>query len=86
MLDLEQSRKYWKFESEQNKKAIRVLVNYKLKLRLTNALYRNELNMNPLLSNMEIFRQSQGTNFRVKPAEWQIIRLLLKQKYDFDFF
>jgi hypothetical protein len=35
MYDPPESRKYWKSEVDKNKKAVRVLIQYKLKLRLT---------------------------------------------------
>ena len=84
MYDLEESRKYWKYESDRNKKALRVKVHYKLRLKLTNALLSKELGAIPELRNMEIFRQPEGTNFRVKASEWQIISDLLRQKYNFE--
>ena len=82
MYELEESSKYRKFESDRNKRVMRVLIGYKLKLRLTNALFSKELGAIPELRDMEIFKQPQGTNFRVKPSEWQIISNLLKQKYN----
>jgi hypothetical protein len=84
MYELPESRKYWIYESDRGKKALRVLISYKLKLKLTNALFSKELSAIPELRYMEIFRQPQGTNFRVKPPEWQIIRELLKRKYNFE--
>ncbi len=84
MFDLPESRKYWKFQSDRNKKALRVIVRYKLKLKLINALFSKELKKISGLQSMEIFIQPQGTNFRVKSSEWQIISDLLKQKYTFE--
>ena len=83
MYDPPESRMYWKSEADKNKKAVRVLISYKLKLRLTNALFRKELGVISGLRNMEILKQPQGTNFRVNPSEWLIICDLLKRKYNF---
>jgi hypothetical protein len=57
MYDPPESRKYWKSEVDKNKKAVRVLIQYKLKLRLTNALFSKELRLISELRNMEIFKQ-----------------------------
>jgi hypothetical protein len=83
MYDLEESRKYWKYESHRNQKLLRVVIRYKLRLRLTNALLKTELRKIPELRNMEIFKRAIGTNFRVTPEEWQIILNLLKTNFDF---
>jgi hypothetical protein len=82
--DLEESQKYWKYESGRNKKALRAKIHYNLRLKLTNALLSKELRAIHGLSNMEIFRQPEATNFRVKPLEWEIIRDLLKKRYNFE--
>jgi hypothetical protein len=83
MYDLEESRKYWKYESDREQKFLRVRIRYKLKLRLTNALFKTELQKMPELKNMEILKRPIGTNFRVTPQEWQIILDLLKKRFDF---
>jgi hypothetical protein len=83
MYDLEESRKYWKYESDRNQKLLRVKVRYKLRLRLTNALVSTELRKMPGLRKMEILKQSIGTNFRVASKEWQTILNLLKTRFDF---
>lgn len=83
MCDLKESRKYWKYESDQNQKLLRVKIRYKLKLRLTNALLKTELEKIPELRNMEILKRAIGTNFRVTPQEWQVILSLLKKSFDF---
>jgi hypothetical protein len=84
MYDLPESGKYWKFEIDKNRKAVRVLIHYKLKLKLTNTLLGQELRTMPELRSMEIFEQTQGTNFRVSNIQWQVIRNLLKTKYNFE--
>jgi len=43
MNELPESSKYWINESDKGKKALRVIIIYKLRLRLTNALFKNEL-------------------------------------------
>jgi hypothetical protein len=84
MKELPESTKYWTSASDRSKEALRVVINYQLKLTLATALTRNELSKIPGLQNMTILRQSQGTNFRVRPSEWQIISDLLKRKYNFE--
>ncbi len=83
MYDLEESRKYWKSQ-EGNEKALRVKILYKLRLRLTNALFKTELQRIQTLKNLQIFKQSEGTNFKVEPFEWQTILDLLKTQYNFE--
>jgi hypothetical protein len=84
MYDLPESEKYWKFKVDKDRKAVRVLIHYKLKLKLTNALLGQELRTIPELRNMEIFEQPQGTNFRVSNIQWQVIQSLLKTRYNFE--
>lgn len=83
MYDLEESRKYWKFESDRNQKFLRVTIHYKLKLKLTNALLKAELQKIPKLRNLEIIKRPIGTNFRVTSEEWRVILDLLKKRFDF---
>jgi predicted RNA-binding protein with PUA-like domain len=83
MYDLEESRKYWRYESDRNQEFLRVKIRYKLRLRLTKALESTELQKIAELRNMEILKQSIGTNFRVTPEEWQTILNLLKTRFGF---
>jgi hypothetical protein len=83
MYDLEESRKYWKYESDRNQKLLRVRIRYKLRLSIKNPLLKTELEKIPELRNMEILKRAIGTNFRVTPQEWQIILNLLKKRFDF---
>jgi hypothetical protein len=71
-------------KTNRGKKILRVLIRYKLKLKLTNALFSKDLKKIPELRDMQIFKQSQGTNFRVGPSQWQVIKELLKRKYNFE--
>jgi predicted RNA-binding protein with PUA-like domain len=84
MKELPESTKYWASAADRGKEAIRVVISYQLKLTLATALTSDELRKTPGLQNMTILQQSQGTNFRVKPSEWEIIRDLLKRKYNFE--
>ncbi len=85
MRELPESSKYWIKESDKGKKALRVLISYKLRLRLTDALFKDELARMPELKNMQVLRQSQGTNFRVTALEGDAIQRLLKERYNFNF-
>jgi hypothetical protein len=84
MSELPESGKYWIDKTDRGKKILRVLIRYKLKLKLTNALFSKDLKKIPELRDMQIFKQSQGTNFRVGPSQWQVIKELLKRKYNFE--
>lgn len=84
MKELPESSKYWVDPSDRGKEALRVIISYQLKLTLATALTGEELKRTSGLQNMTILRQSQGTNFKVKPSEWQIIRDLLKRKCTFE--
>ena len=83
MYDLKESRNYWRYESDRNQSLLRIKLHYKLRLRLTNAILKTELQKTPGLRKLEIFKQPIGTNFRVKPEEWQAILKLLKTRFDF---
>jgi hypothetical protein len=84
MSELPESSKYWIDATDRGKKALRVLIRYKLKLRLTNALFSEDLKKIPELRGLQIFKQSQGTNFKVELSQWQVISQLLKRKYNFE--
>lgn len=84
MKELPESTQYWVSPSDRGKEALRVVINYQLRLTLANALTSGELSRISGLQNMTVLRQSQGTNFKVKPSEWQIISNLLKRKYNFE--
>jgi hypothetical protein len=83
MLDLPDSMKYWRSEKEKTKKALRVIIQYKFRRNLTNALFKEDL-IKAGLGNLSILKQPEATNFSVSPSEWQIIRDLLKKKYNFE--
>ena len=85
MTELPESSKYWIDKSDRGKQVLRVVIRYKLKLRLTNALFSDDLKKIPELHSLHIFKQSQGTNFKVESSQWQIISRLLKQKYNFEY-
>lgn len=85
MTELPESSKYWIDKSDRGKEILRVLIRYKLKLRLTNALFSDDLKKIPELRSLHIFKQSQGTNFKVESSQWQIISRLLKQRYNFEY-
>jgi predicted RNA-binding protein with PUA-like domain len=82
--DLPESQPYWVDPLDRNKKALRVIIHYRLKLSLITALTSKELRAITELSHMEILTQKVGTNFKVRPSEWQIISDLLKRKYNFE--
>jgi len=84
MKESPESTKYWASVSDRGKEALRVVINYQLKLTLVTALTSKELRKIPGLQNMTIFRQSQGTNFKVTSSEWKIISDLLKRKFNFE--
>ncbi len=80
MVDSPQSTKYWVYDADKSQSRLRVKYKYRLKL-VNNPIMRAELKSIPELQNMEIFRQPQGTNFRVTSEEWEIIFDLLKKRY-----
>jgi len=83
MVDSPQSTKYWIYDADKSQQRLRVKYKYRLKL-VNNPIMRAELKSIPELQNMEIFRQPQGTNFRVTNEEWGIILDLLKKRYDLE--
>lgn len=74
------SAKYWVYDADKSQSRLRVKYKYRLKL-VNNPIMRAELKSIPELQNMEIFRQPQGTNFRVTSEEWDTILDLLKKRY-----
>jgi len=80
MVDSPQSTKYWVYDADKSQARLRVKYKYRLKL-VNNPIMRAELKSIPELQNMEIFRQPQGTNFKVTSEEWEIILDLLKKRY-----
>jgi hypothetical protein len=80
LVDSPQSTKYWVYDADKSQRRLRVKYKYRLKL-VNNPIMRAELKSIPELQNMEIFKQPQGTNFRVTNEEWEIILDLLKERY-----
>ncbi len=69
----EKEEKYWIDSEDKNKERLRVKMELKINL-LNNPITKEELKRIPELENLSIFRQSQGTNFRVTENEWRIIK------------
>ena len=80
MVDSPASTKYWVYDADKSQARLRVKYKYRLKL-VNNPIMRAELKSIPELQNMEIFRQPQGTNFRVTNEEWETILDLFKKRY-----
>jgi len=80
MVDSPISTKYWVYDADKSQARLRVKYKYRLKL-VNNPIMRAELKSISELQSMEIFRQPQGTNFRVTNEEWEIILDLLKKRY-----
>jgi hypothetical protein len=74
------SAKYWVYDIDKSQARLRVKYKYRLKL-VNNPIMREELKSIPELQNMNIFKQPQGTNFRVTSEEWEVILDLLKKRY-----
>lgn len=71
--------KFWHSDEDKNEIKFRVKLKYKLKLP-NNPIFREELKNIPQLKNMSIFKQPQGTNFKVTENEWSIISDLIKKR------
>jgi len=65
--------KYWLDYEDKNKSKLRVKMIVKSNL-LNNPITKADLRNSAGLENLSIFRQSQGTNFRVSKSEWRIIK------------
>lgn len=69
----EKEEKYWIDSDDKNKERLRVKMELKINL-LNNPITKEELRQTLGLEGLSIFRQSQGTNFRVTSNEWEIIK------------
>ncbi len=69
----EKEEKYWIDSDDKDKKKLRVKMKLKLNL-LNNPITKEDLRKTAGLESLSIFRQSQGTNFRVNDNEWEIIK------------
>jgi hypothetical protein len=69
-----EEEKYWIDSDDKNKERLRVKMYLKINL-LNNPIKKEVLRKTSGLENLSIFRQSQGTNFRVTKNEWEIIRI-----------
>jgi hypothetical protein len=69
----EKEEKYWIDSDDKNKERLRVRMELKINL-LNNPITKENLRKTPGLESLSIFRQSQGTNFRVTENEWKIIK------------
>jgi len=69
----EKEEKYWIDTDDKNKERLRVKMELKINL-LNNPITKEVIRNTAGLENLSIFRQSQGTNFRVTENEWKIIK------------
>lgn len=69
----EKEEKYWIDSNDKNKEQLRVKMELKINL-LNNPITKEALRITAGLESLSIFRQSQGTNFRVTENEWKIIK------------
>ncbi len=69
----EKEEKYWIDSNDKNKKRLRVKMELKINL-LNSPITKEDLRKTAGLENLSIFRQSQGTNFKVTENEWKIIK------------
>ncbi len=76
MAEPEPERKYWTDEIDKEGERLRVKMKI-LKNLLHAPLTKETIIKENGLSNMSIFRQPQGTNFRVTPEEWIKIKELI---------
>lgn len=70
----ENEEKYWIDSDDKNKSKQRVKMIIKSNL-LNNPITKEVLKRTAGLESLSIFRQSQGTNFRVTENEWNVIRV-----------
>jgi hypothetical protein len=82
MPDLPELIPYWVNEEDGRKIVKRVEVEYIQRFTLTKALKRFDLKEIPNLSDLEILKKKQGTNFKVADPQLQILSALLKEKCD----
>ena len=78
MLESEASIKHWKSLDHKNIEEMRVRYKYKYKF-TDNPILRSDLLKIKELENLEIIKQSQGTNFKVNNEEWEILSKLIEQ-------
>lgn len=69
----EREEKYWIDSDDKNKERLRVKMELKINI-LNNPITKEDLRKTVGLENLSIFRQSQGTNFKVSKSEWEIIK------------
>lgn len=69
----EKEEKYWIDSDDKNKSKLRVKMIIKFNL-LNNPIKKEDLRKTVGLESLSIFKQSQGTNFRVTKSEWEIIK------------
>jgi hypothetical protein len=69
----EKEEKYWIDSDDKNKERLRVKMELKINL-LNNPITKEVLRKTAGLESLSIFKQSQGTNFRVTENEWKIIK------------
>jgi hypothetical protein len=73
IIPAEREEKYWIDSDDKNKSKLRVKMIIKSNL-LNNPITKEDLRKTAGLENLSIFRQSQGTNFKVDENEWRIIK------------
>ncbi len=76
MTEPEPERKYWTEENDKEGERLRVKMKI-IKNLLHSPLTKETIINENRLSSMSVFRQPQGTNFRVTPEEWFKIKALI---------
>ncbi len=76
MTEPEPERKYWTDENDREGERLRVKMKI-IKNMLHSPLTKETIINENGLSSMSVFRQPQGTNFRVTPEEWFKIKALI---------
>jgi hypothetical protein len=79
--DTEQSLQYWKNRQDGEMHAFRVDIRYLTRFTLLTSLKKAQLR-SAGLGRLEIFRQAEGTNFRVTENEWRLLSGLLAKRYN----
>lgn len=79
MFEPEESIKHWKSPDHKNIEEMRIRYNYKYKF-TDNPILRSDLLKIKELENLEIIKQSQGTNFKVNNEEWETLSKLIEER------
>jgi hypothetical protein len=78
----ERPRQDWEPEGSPD---VHTAIDYRLEMSLVDRpILRSDLIHDPVLKDLSVIRQPNGTNFRVTPAQWEVLQSILEEEHNLE--